>query len=303
MSLTVKKVLCNIEYHTSYFTCILIYYDDVMSQEDVRQLLLELGGEATVSDLSELARNVFSDRKLHTYVNGRLQSMEKKGMVEKVNEYKKKWRLTQKGKLNSITSPVDEIDVIVDENDLEQRGLSLVNLVGSLHLEQNFDLSALSTDIGKTEYHPETYPSMIYRPFEDRSISVLTPSSGRLSIVGARSKQELIDGADDFLATLSSLNIEIKVTSSDILIQNIVVNYDLGREFDLSAVAVAFGLNDVEYEPAQFSGLIYRSHVGSSTVLMFASGKVVVTGASTYSGIIQAQDELHERLEEIGVEL
>lgn len=274
-----------------------------MSQEDVRQLLLELGGEATVSDLSELARNVFSDRKLHTYVNGRLQSMEKKGMVEKVNEYKKKWRLTQKGKLNSITSPVDEIDVIVDENDLEQRGLSLVNLVGSLHLEQNFDLSALSTDIGKTEYHPETYPSMIYRPFEDRSISVLTPSSGRLSIVGARSKQELIDGADDFLATLSSLNIEIKVTSSDILIQNIVVNYDLGREFDLSAVAVAFGLNDVEYEPAQFSGLIYRSHVGSSTVLMFASGKVVVTGASTYSGIIQAQDELHERLEEIGVEL
>lgn len=301
--MTVKKVLCNIEYHTSYFTCILIYYDDVMSQEDVRQLLLELGGEATVSDLSELARNVFSDRKLHTYVNGRLQSMEKKGMVEKVNEYKKKWRLTQKGKLNSITSPVDEIDVIVDENDLEQRGLSLVNLVGSLHLEQNFDLSALSTDIGKTEYHPETYPSMIYRPFEDRSISVLTPSSGRLSIVGARSKQELIDGADDFLATLSSLNIEIKVTSSDILIQNIVVNYDLGREFDLSAVAVAFGLNDVEYEPAQFSGLIYRSHVGSSTVLMFASGKVVVTGASTYSGIIQAQDELHERLEEIGVEL
>lgn len=274
-----------------------------MSQEDVRQLLLELGGEATVSDLSELARNVFSDRKLHTYVNGRLQSMEKKGMVEKVNEYKKKWRLTQKGKLNSITSPVDEIDVIVDENDLEQRGLSLVNLVGSLHLEQNFDLSALSTDIGKTEYHPETYPSMIYRPFEDRSISVLTPSSGRLSIVGARSKQELIDGADDFLATLSSLNIEIKVTSSDILIQNIVVNYDLGREFDLSAVAVAFGLNDVEYEPAQFSGLIYRSHVGSSTVLMFASGKVVVTGASTYSGIIQAQDELHERLEEIGIEL
>lgn len=275
-----------------------------MSQEDVRQLLIETGGKATISELSELAQNAFPDRKLHTYLSERLHSMEKKGIVERVsNDHKKKWRITEKGERNSITLPINEIDAIIDGDDLKREGLSPVNIVGSLRLEQNFDLSALSVDIKNTEYHPETYPSMVYRPSKERSISILTPSSGRLSIVGARSKQELIDGTDDFLTTLCNLGIEIQTTPSDILIQNIVVSYTVEREFDLSVVAVAFGLNNVEYEPEQFPGLIYRSHGGNSTALIFASGEVVVTGASTYLGVIQARDELHERLEEIGIEI
>lgn len=273
-----------------------------MSQEDVRQLLSELGGEATVSELSELAQKKFPDRTLHTYLSERLQPMEKKSLVEKVNNDRTTWRLTEKGRGCSIMYPISEVDAIVDEDDLREEGFSLANLVGSLRLERELDLSALSMDLENTDYHPETYPSMIYHPFEDRSVSVLTPSSGRLAIVGAKSKQELIDGVDDFLAALNDLGIETDKTSDDILIQNMVATYDFRREFDLSVVAVAIDLNNVEYEPEQFPGLIYRSHSGSLTVLMFASGKVVVTGANTYLEVIQARDELYERLEGIGVE-
>ena len=228
--------------------------------------------------------------------------MEKKGLAERMDKDKTKWRLTKEGRAGSIVYPISAVDSFVSEEKLSERGFTLVNLVGSLRLERELDLSALSVDLDNTEYHPETYPSMIYRPFEENSISILTPSSGQLSIVGAKSKQELIDGVEEFLSTINNLGIESDKTSEDILIQNVVVNYDFKRELDLSVVAVALDLNSVEYNPEQFPGLIYRSHSGNATILVFASGKVVVTGAKTYLKAIQACDELYNRLEEIGVE-
>jgi transcription initiation factor TFIID TATA-box-binding protein len=228
--------------------------------------------------------------------------MEKNGLVERIGNDRTKWRLTDKGCEGSITYPISEVDSIVNEDELSKKGFTLVNLVGSLRLERELDLSALSVDLENTEYHPETYPSMIYRPFGEGSVSILTPSSGRLAIVGAKSKQELIDAVEEFLSTINNLGIETDKTSDDMLIQNVVVNYDFEREFDLSVVAIALDLNNVEYEPEQFPGLIYRSHSGNATVLMFASGKVVITGAKTYLNSIQACDELCEKLEGIGVE-
>jgi len=273
-----------------------------MSQEDVRQLLSELEGEATVSELSELARKKFPERTLHTYLSERLQPMEKKGLVEKVNDDRTAWKLTEKGRGSSIMYPISEVDAVVSGDELAEEGFTLANLVGSLRLGRELDLAALSYDLDNTDYHPETYPSMIYRPFDENSVTVLTPSSGRLAIVGAKSKQELIDGIEDFLSAIGDLGIETDKKSDDVLIQNMVANYDFEREFDLSVVAVALKLNNVEYEPEQFPGLIYRSRNVNSTVLMFASGKVVVTGAKTYLEVIQARDELYEKLEGIGVE-
>lgn len=273
-----------------------------MSQEDVRQLLSDQGGEATLSELSELAQEKFPDRTLHAYLRERLQSMEKKGLVEQIESENTKWKLTEKGREGSIVYPISEVDSIINEDDLSKNGFDLVNLVGSLRLERELDLSTLSTDLDNTEYHPETYPSMIYRPFEGTGVSILTPSSGRLAIVGAKSKEELVDAVEEFLSAIYELGIETDKTSDDILIQNVVVNYDFEREFDLSVVAVALDLNNIEYEPEQFPGLIYRSHSGNATVLVFASGKVVITGAKTFSKAIQSCNELYEQLEGIGVE-
>jgi len=271
-----------------------------MSQEEVRQLLLELGGKATVSELSKLAQEKFPDRTLHTYLSERLQPMEKKGFVQAIDDGKIEWHLTEKGRESKINYPVSELDAVVDQDELAEEGFTLSNLVGSLRLDLELDLSTLSTDLSNTDYHPETYPSMIYRPFEDNSVSVLTPSSGRLAIVGAKSKQELIEGVDDFLSSLRGLGIDINRSSNDLLIQNIVASYDFERQFNLSTVAL--DLNRVEYDPEQFPGLTYRSHSGNTTVLMFTSGKVVVTGAKTYLNIIQAKEELYSQLEAIGVD-
>ncbi len=54
-----------------------------MSQDLVRQLLAELGGRATSSQIRELAKKRFPDATLHTYVSKRLSQMEKWGKVRK----------------------------------------------------------------------------------------------------------------------------------------------------------------------------------------------------------------------------
>jgi hypothetical protein len=153
-----------------------------MSQEDVRQLLLEAGGQATTSELSELAKSKFPDRTLYRYVSERLPPMEKKGLVEYIDA-DSKWKLTDKGYESSTNYPITEIDSVVDEKEIAEEGLSLSNLVGSVQLGRSLDLSALATDLQHSQYHPETSPSLIYRPFGDDGVCVLYWSPEELIIL------------------------------------------------------------------------------------------------------------------------
>jgi transcription initiation factor TFIID TATA-box-binding protein len=55
---------------------------------------------------------------------------------------------------------------------------------------------------------------------------------------------------------------------------------DLGREVNLEALAVALGLEQTEYEPEQFPGLIYRPPQYEVTLLIFATGKIIIGGTT-----------------------
>ena len=52
------------------------------------------------------------------------------------------------------------------------------------------------------------------------------------------------------------------------------------------------------YEPEQFPGLIYRMDDPKVVILLFASGKLVCTGAKKEQDVYDAVERLHEILEE-----
>ena len=273
-----------------------------MSQEDIRRLLLEAGGEAAVTKLESLAQETYSNDILHTFLIERLQAMEKKGLVEKVEE-PARWRLTEKGESTSARPPeFSEIDAIVSRSELEEANITIGNLVGSLPLERELDLQALTEDLNNTQYHPETYPSMIYRVSTLNGMSVLVPATGRLAIVGETDKDELIKGIQQFLDELQNLGIEISKTTDDILAQNIVATLDFEREFDLELISLSLELENIEYEPEQFSGLIYRSSTGA-TGLIFATGKCVITGVKTYDEVLDVKNEIVQKLRDSGFDI
>jgi len=64
----------------------------------------------------------------------------------------------------------------------------------------------------------------------------------------------------------------------DLIQLGIVASADLGVDLNLNAIAIGLGLENIEYEPEQFPGLVYRLDKPRVVVLIFGSGKMVVTG-------------------------
>ena len=85
----------------------------------------------------------------------------------------------------------------------------------------------------------------------------------------------------------------------EIKIQNIVASASLGGMIDLEKSAYVLG--KTMYEPEQFPGLIYRMDDPKVVILLFASGKLVCTGAKKESEVYEAVKKLHRRLEEEGL--
>jgi transcription initiation factor TFIID TATA-box-binding protein len=82
----------------------------------------------------------------------------------------------------------------------------------------------------------------------------------------------------------------------EIQIQNIVASAGLGGYIDLEKTT--YSLKRTMYEPEQFPGLIYRMDDPKVVILLFASGKLVCTGAKMEGEIHRAVTKLLGMLEE-----
>jgi transcription initiation factor TFIID TATA-box-binding protein len=80
-----------------------------------------------------------------------------------------------------------------------------------------------------------------------------------------------------------------------IVVQNIVASAGLGGTIDLEKVV--YSLKKTMYEPEQFPGLIYRMDEPKVVILIFASGKLVCTGAKKEIQVHIAVNKLQETLE------
>ncbi|MBU7030973.1 MAG: TATA-box-binding protein [Theionarchaea archaeon] len=65
----------------------------------------------------------------------------------------------------------------------------------------------------------------------------------------------------------------------NVKIQNVVTSATLNEKIDLERIATA--VEDIEYEPEQFPGLVLRLEDPKTATLVFGSGKLVCTGAKS----------------------
>lgn len=81
--------------------------------------------------------------------------------------------------------------------------------------------------------------------------------------------------------------------------QNVVSSADLDCELTLNAIAVGLGLENVEYEPERFPGLVYRLREPKVVAILFGSGKQIITGRQEVKDIRHAIDTIVDRLERL----
>ncbi|MGB9127897.1 MAG: TATA-box-binding protein, partial [Methanoregula sp.] len=56
---------------------------------------------------------------------------------------------------------------------------------------------------------------------------------------------------------------------------------------------------NIEYEPEQFPGLVYRIKDPKIVVLIFSSGKLILTGGKNLEAVKKGLDVLEQKLESI----
>ena len=68
---------------------------------------------------------------------------------------------------------------------------------------------------------------------------------------------------------------------------------------NLNALAIGLGLESTEYEAEQFPGLIYRPSGADSVVLLFTSGRVVITGSPDLDTTEETSAALQEEVTDL----
>jgi len=168
------------------------------------------------------------------------------------------------------------------------------NIVASTSFSEKLDLDVIAQSLEEAEYEPEQFPGLVYRLDSPKSATLLF-RSGKANCTGAKNVEDVRKTVDIIAEKLKKLGVDV-YSDLKIVIQNIVAISDLGTELNLNEVAMGLGLENVEYEPEQFPGLVYRIKDPKVAMLLFGSGKIVCTGARKTEDVSLAVEKLSEEL-------
>lgn len=177
--------------------------------------------------------------------------------------------------------------------------VEVVNVVASGSLGLELDLEAIANDLDDiVDYDPDKYPGAYFR-FGNSAPLITLYRTGKYIITGANSEEEAHTIREEFLNILSGHEILPSADDDWFQMQNYVCMSEIGESLNLNALAIGLGLEVTEYEPEQFPGLVYRPTDHDCVLLVFGSGKVIITGATTIEGAELAFRELKYRIEDL----
>jgi len=175
--------------------------------------------------------------------------------------------------------------------------IAIVNVVASASIKEQLDLNEIAKKFPDTEYHPEQFPGLVFR-LKVPKTATLVFRTGKMVCTGSTSEEIAVKAVNMVVAKLRKGGIKIK-KDAVVTVQNIVSSINLGGKISLERAART--LPRSMYEPEQFPGVIHRMIDPKTVILLFASGKLVCTGAKTEKDVYRSVNNLHSMLEEKGL--
>ncbi len=173
--------------------------------------------------------------------------------------------------------------------------IKIENIVASASIGKDIVLTEISEALEGVEFNREQFPGLVFK-LKDPKTAALIFSSGKLVCTGAKSIDDSKLAIKKTVDKMRTIDPDIP-HEFDIIIQNIVASGNLESTLNLEAVALE--LEDTEYEPEQFPGLVYRLSDPKVVLLLFGSGKVVCTGAKTRADAKLGVERAYDRLSEL----
>ena len=177
--------------------------------------------------------------------------------------------------------------------------IKVQNIVASATFAEKLDLDVIAQSLEDAEYEPEQFPGLVFRLKNPKTATLLF-RSGAANCTGAKNVEDVRKTVDIISDKLKKLGVDV-YKNPKIIVQNIVATADLGGELNLNEVAQGLGLDNVEYEPEQFPGLVYRVKEPKAAMLLFSSGKIVCAGARTTEDVSKAVEKLSDELSSLGL--
>ena len=179
--------------------------------------------------------------------------------------------------------------------------IKVENVVAFASLGKDISLKKLIEKLENVEYDPERFPGVVYR-IKDPRAATLIFSSGKIVCTGARSVKLAKEAMHKVVDTIRDTGVDLP-REFEIRIENIVASTQIFAKRKLNLEQLAFELENSEYEPESFPGLVYRLRDPKAAFLLFGSGKIICTGARKVEDIHTALEKFKVTLEELGVEV
>nr|CAD7409217.1 unnamed protein product [Timema cristinae]CAD7428901.1 unnamed protein product [Timema monikensis] len=165
----------------------------------------------------------------------------------------------------------------------------LQNIVSTVNLSCKLDLKKIALHARNAEYNPKRFAAVIMRIREPRTTALIF-SSGKMVCTGAKSEGDSRLAARKYARIIQKLGFVAKFL--DFKIQNMVGSCDVKFPIRLEGLVLTHGQFS-SYEPELFPGLIYRMVKPRIVLLIFVSGKVVLTGAKVRQEIYDAFENIY----------
>jgi transcription initiation factor TFIID TATA-box-binding protein len=171
------------------------------------------------------------------------------------------------------------------------------NIVAIVRLDSTLDLEKIMKRVSGVE-NPRRFPGLIYR-VNDLKLAFLIFRTGKFICSGAKDRKT-INKAIKIL--MKKLWVVVRPKSKPkVEIVNMVSSADLGFMVHLDKLAVESW--NVEYSPETFPGLVYRLDNPKTVMLIFRSGKIIITGATSPEDAQKAAEKTRDMIKDLNAVL
>lgn len=166
---------------------------------------------------------------------------------------------------------------------------TLQNVVATVNLDCRLDLKTIALHARNAEYNPKRFAAVIMRIREPKTTALIF-TSGKMVVTGAKSEDDSRLASRKYARIIQKLGFNARFL--DFKIQNIVGSCDIKFPIRLEGLASKHH-HFSSYEPELFPGLIYRMIKPKIVLLIFVSGKIVLTGAKAREEIYTAFESIY----------
>ncbi|MEN6518831.1 MAG: TATA-box-binding protein [Methanospirillum sp.] len=164
-------------------------------------------------------------------------------------------------------------------SDATAPALAIQNVVATVRVATLLNLDELAERIAGARYDKKKFPGLVLHRSSPK-VAALIYTPGKIVLTGMQHPDVLPSAFSSVLEILRAAGAELEPFDPPRVV-NIVSSGTFGDGIALQRFAIAMNLEQIEYEPEIFPGLVYRVTDPKGVVLVFGSGAFVVTGTRT----------------------